>query len=98
MAYQTKHGGHLYLYDVDYGEETAVARVVVRGDVAGPEGLFLVKQDGALEPADDRPGFGPNRSRRDGLWPPPPREAVADARAIAQNKVATGARAGPCLA
>jgi hypothetical protein len=84
--YQRRKGGHLYLYQVDYGEESAVARIVVRSDSAGTEGLFLVKQDGSLECADDRPGFGANGLTRDGLWPRPPTEAIADARRIAQMK------------
>ncbi len=86
MPYQLRKRGHTYLYEVDYGEESAVARIVVRSDVAGTEGLFLVKQDGSLEPADDRPGFGINTLARDGIWPRPPREAIYDARAIAQQK------------
>lgn len=87
--YLLKKGGHTYLYQVGYGEETAVARIIVRSDAAGTEGLFLVKQDGSLEPADDHPGFGPNTLRHDGLWPKPPREAIADARAIARQKAHT---------
>ena len=78
--------GHIYTYQVDYGEEARVARIIVRSDAPNAEGLFLVKQDGSLEPADDKPGFGTNRLRADGLWPEPPREAVADAREIAYNK------------
>ncbi|ESQ15500.1 MAG: hypothetical protein N838_32040 [Thiohalocapsa sp. PB-PSB1] len=86
MAYQLRKRGHTYLYQVDYGEEAAVARIIVRSDTPGPEGLFLVKQDGSLEPADDLPGFGINRLAHDGLWPRPPREAIADARVIAEQK------------
>jgi hypothetical protein len=78
--------GHTYLYQVDYGEEAAVSRIIVRSDAASTEGLFLVKQDGSLEPADDRPGFGSNNLRHDGLWPAPPREAVRDAVVIARQK------------
>jgi hypothetical protein len=89
MPYQLKKRGHVYLYAVDYGEEASVARIVVRSDAAGTEGLFLVKQDGSLEPADDRPGFGANVLSHDGIWPRPPREAIADARAIAQQKAHT---------
>lgn len=86
MAYTLRHKGHTYIYQVDYGEESAVARVIVRSDAKNEEGLFLVKQDGSLEPADDKPGFGVNALRRDGLWPRPPSEAIADARVIAQQK------------
>lgn len=70
--YIKRHRGHTYLYQVDYGEEAAVARIIVRCDTAGTEGLFLVKQDGSLEPADDRSGFGANTLRHDGIWPAPP--------------------------
>ena len=86
MAYTLRHKGHTYVYQVDYGEESAVARIIVRSDAATEEGLFLVKQDGSIEPADDRPGFGVNALRVDGLWPQPPGEAIADARVIAQQK------------
>jgi hypothetical protein len=86
LAYTIRHKGHSYIYQVDYGEESAVARIIVRSDAVGAEGLFLVKQDGSIEPADDKPGFGTNPLRPDGLWPMPPREAVADARVIAQAK------------
>lgn len=86
MAYILRRKGHTYIYQVDYGEEASVARVIVRSDAAGTEGLFLVKQDGSVEPADDKPGFGANSLSRDGLWPAPPREAIADARVIAQQK------------
>ena len=89
MPYQIKRRGHTYLYEVDYGEESRVVRIVVRSDAAGAEGLFLVKQDGSLEHADDRPGFGANGLSHDGLWPTPPREAIRDARAIAQQKAHT---------
>lgn len=89
--YSKRNKGHTYLYQVDYGEEAAVARIIVRCDAAGTEGLFLVKQDGSLEPADDRPGFGSNALRKDGLWPAPPAEAVRDARVIAQQKAHTAA-------
>jgi hypothetical protein len=83
----TRHvRGHLYLYQVDYGEEASVSRIIVRSDAAGTEGLYLVKQDGSLEPADDRPGFGINPLRKDGLWPLPPGEAVRDGRVIACQK------------
>ena len=63
--YTLKSKGHTYLYQVDYGEENAVARIIVRADAAGTEGLFLVKPDGSLEPADDRDGFGANALRHD---------------------------------
>lgn len=86
MAYTLRQKGHTYIYQVDYGEEAFVARIVVRSDSAGAGGLFLVKQDGSLEPADDRPGFGVNPLRPDGLWPRPPREAIDDARSIARQK------------
>jgi hypothetical protein len=87
LAYTVRQKGHTYIYQVDYGEELAVSRIIVRSDVNNAEGVFLVKQDGSLEPADDKPGFGPNSLTRDGLWPMPPREAVADARIIAQQKL-----------
>ena len=87
--YLKRYRGHTYLYQVDYGEEAAVARIIVRSDSAGTEGLFLVKQDGSLEPADDRPGFGANHLCHDGLWPVPPREAVRDAVVIARQKAHT---------
>jgi hypothetical protein len=84
--YSIKKRGHTYLYQVGYGEELAVARITVRSDAASAEGLFFVKQDGSVEPADDRDGFGPNALRHDGAWPDPPREAVRDAREIARQK------------
>jgi hypothetical protein len=87
--YTKRHWGHSYLYQVDYGEEASVARIVVRSDSVTTEGLFLVKQDGSLEPADDRDGFGVNPLRHDGLWPSPPREALRDAVVIAQQKAHT---------
>jgi hypothetical protein len=59
----TRHG-HTYLYQVAYGEELAVARIIVRSDTAGTEGLFLVKQDGSLEPADHDRGSLPAESHR----------------------------------
>ena len=86
MEYQASHGGHDYLYEVHYGEESAVARIIVRADRNGPEGLFLVKPDGSLEPADDLPGFGINPLTPSGLWPEPPAEAIENARRIAQQK------------
>ena len=89
--YSRRFRGHTYLYQVDYGEEIAVARIIVRSDAAGTEGLYFVKQDGSLEPADDRPGFGANPLRKDGLWPIPPAEAVRDGRVIAQQKAHTAA-------
>jgi hypothetical protein len=92
VAYTIRHKGHSYIYQVDYGEESAVARIIVRSDAATSEGLFLVKQDGSIEPADDKPGFGVNSLRPDGLWPTPPHEAIADARVIAQAKALTGTR------
>lgn len=84
--YLIKRRGHTYVYDVDYGEELSVARIVVRGDVQGDEGLFLVKQDGSIEPGDDLPGFGVNAASADGIWPNPPREAIRDAADIACAK------------
>lgn len=87
--YTKRYRGHTYLYQVDYGEEAAVARIIVRSDAAGTEGLFLVKQDGTLEPADDRPGFGANTLRHDGIWPTPPREAIRDGVVIARQKAHT---------
>jgi hypothetical protein len=84
--YIKRHRGHTYLYQVDYGEEALVSRIIVRSDVASTEGLFLVKQDGSIEPAEDRGSFGANPLTRDGLWPKPPREAIRDAVTIAGNK------------
>jgi hypothetical protein len=89
VPYTIRRKGHTYVYQVDYGEDAAVALIVVRSDAKNAEGLFLVKQDGSVEPAHDRPGFGTNRLSHDGLWPAPPREAVADARVIAQQKAHT---------
>jgi hypothetical protein len=89
VAYTIRRKGHTYVYQVDYGEDAAVALIVVRSDAKNAEGLFLVKQDGSVEPAHDRPGFGTNRLSHDGLWPAPPREAIADARVIAQQKAHT---------
>jgi hypothetical protein len=86
MAYETIIGEHSYVFDVDYGEEAEVARIIVRSDAAGAEGLFLVDADGALEPGDDIDGFGPNPLTDDGLWPDPPAEIVADAQRIAAHK------------
>lgn len=87
--YIKRHRGHSYLFQVGYGEEACVARIIVRSDSVSTEGLFLVKQDGSLEAADDRPGFGTNPLRKDGLWPNPPREAIQDAVVIAQQKAHT---------
>ncbi len=87
--YSINRHGHTYLYQVDYGEELAVARIIVRSDAAGTEGLFLVKQDGSLEPGDDLDGFGANTLRHDGIWPDPPAEAIRDARIIAKQKALT---------
>ena len=86
MAYERVIQGHSYVFDVDYGEEVETARIIVRCADGGPEGLFLVQRDGALEPADDLPGFGANPAAADGLWPFPPEEAIADARHIAEHK------------
>jgi hypothetical protein len=88
-VYIKRHRGHSYLYQVDYGEDACVALIVVRSDSVSTEGLFLVKQDGSIEPADDRAGFGVNPLRKDGLWPSPPREAVRDAVMIARQKAHT---------
>ena len=44
--YTSKGKDRAYLYEVGYGEESAVARIIVRADAAGTEGLFLIKQDG----------------------------------------------------
>ena len=43
--YQLTKRGHTYIYDVNYGEDFLVSRIIVRSDVPGPEGLFLVKQE-----------------------------------------------------
>jgi hypothetical protein len=86
MAHQSTIRGHIYVCDVDYGEETKVARIIVRSAEGGPEGLFLVDGEGELEAADDLPGFGANPAARDGLWPAPPYEVIQDARRIAMQK------------
>ena len=88
MVYERNMNGHSYVFDVDYGEEAEVARVIVRSDAAGREGLFLVDREGAIEAAEDLPGFGPNPLAADGLWPRPPQEAIADARLIVEHKAA----------
>lgn len=87
MAYQYKIAGHLYIFDVDYGEEAEVARIIVRSAKGGTEGLFLVDRTGDVESADDLPGFGPNPAAADGIWPHPPRELVRDAQRIALQKM-----------
>lgn len=86
LFYSLRRKGHTYVYHVGYGEDTAVAHIIVRSDTNSAEGLFLVKQDGSVEPAHDRPGFGVNALAHDGMWPMPPREAIADARLIAKQK------------
>ena len=86
MPYECVFQGHSYVFEVDYGEELETARIIVRSGNGGPEGLFFVQRDGALEAADDLPGFGPNPVADDGLWPLPPDEAIADARQIAEQK------------
>lgn len=88
MAYKLEEGEHTYLYEVDYGEELQAARIVVSCDAATGEGLFLVKASGQLEAADDLPGFSANPLHPDGIWPEPPAEAIADAKRIAEVKVA----------
>jgi hypothetical protein len=86
MAIECTIDGHEYVFDVDYGEEALVARIVVRSAEGGPEGLWLVDREGELEAAEDMPGFGPNPASGDGTWPEPPRELVRDARRIARAK------------
>jgi len=86
MAFQTNIAGHVYVFDVDYGEESEVARVIVRSAEGGPEGLWLVDRDGGLEAAEDVSGFGPNPAVQDGLWPVPPEECICDAQRIAEQK------------
>ncbi len=86
MAYACTIRGHVYVFDVDYGEEAKVARIIVRSAEGGPEGLYLVDCEGELESADDLPGFGANPATRDGLWPRPPQEVVRDAQRIALAK------------
>ncbi len=86
MAIETNIAGHVYVFDVDYGEESEVARIIVRSAEGGPEGLWLVDRDGEIEPADDLPGFGANPAAEDGLWPRPPQECIADAQRIAEQK------------
>lgn len=86
MAYEQIIGEHSYIFAVDYGEEAEVARIIVRSDAAGTEGLFLVDAEGAFEPGEDIDGFGPNPLTDDGIWPDPPDEAIADAQRIAANK------------
>ena len=87
MAYQYKIAGHVYIFDVDYGEEAEVARIIVRSAEGGSEGLFLVDRSGDVESADDLPGFGPNPAARDGIWPDPPHELIRDAQRIALQKM-----------
>lgn len=86
MAFETRIAGHTYVFDVDYGEESEVARIIVRSAEGGPEGLWLVDRDGELEPAEDLAGFGPNPAADDGLWPLPPQECIRDAQRIAEQK------------
>ena len=87
MAYQYKIAGHVYIFDVDYGEEAEVARIIVRSAEGGSEGLFLVDRAGDVESADDLPGFGPYPAAGDRIWPDPPRELVRDAQRIASQKM-----------
>jgi hypothetical protein len=86
MAYEQIIGRHSYIFDVDYGEEAEAARIIVRSDTAGTEGLFLVDADGEIEQGADIDGFGPNPLTDDSHWPEPPKEAVADAQRIAAHK------------
>jgi hypothetical protein len=86
MATQCTIAGHTYVFDVDYGEESLVARIIVRSVEGGPEGLWLVDREGGLEAADDLPGFGPNPASKSGVWPEPPQELVLAARGIARVK------------
>jgi hypothetical protein len=86
MAIECEIQGHIYVFEVDYGEETETARIIVRCAAGGTEGLFLVQADGSLESGDDLSGFGPNPVAEDGLWPLPPEEAIEDARHIAAQK------------
>jgi hypothetical protein len=86
MAYESEIQGQTYIFEVDYGEESKAARVIVRPAQGGPEGLFLVLSDGTIEPAEDVLGFGPNPAAGDGLWPLPPLELIEDARRIARAK------------
>jgi hypothetical protein len=86
MAIECRIGGHEYVFDLDYGEEELLARIIVRSAEGGPEGLWLVDREGDLEAAEARPGFGPNPAADDGLWPEPPGEMVGDAQRIALAK------------
>lgn len=88
MAIECTIGGHEYVFDLDYGEEATVARIIVRSAEGGTEGLFLVDEEGNCEPADDLEGFGPNPASDDGLWPDPPDEMLDDARRVALAKAA----------
>ncbi|WP_295389346.1 hypothetical protein [uncultured Thiodictyon sp.] len=86
MAYECVIDGQIYVFEAQYGEELETSRIIVRCAAGGPEGLFLVQRDGALEPADDLPGFGPNPVAVDGVWPLPPAQAIDDARRMAERK------------
>ena len=86
MAYECVIDGHTYVFEADYGEELETARIIVRSAAGGPEGLFFVQRDGALEAADDLPGFGPNPVAADGVWPLPPAQAIEDAQRMAEQK------------
>lgn len=86
MAKERRIGEHEYVFDLDYGEEELLARIIVRSAEGGPEGLFLVDRDGEVAAADDLPGFGPNPATEDGLWPAPPKEMIRDAQRIACRK------------
>lgn len=87
MAYEVEYEGHVYFYEVDYGEELGVARIVIRSDSKNA-GLFFVKPNGMFDPAVDTPGFGVNTLAQDGVWPDPPREAIEDVVKIARQKPA----------
>jgi len=75
-------------YDLDYGEEVQPARIIVRSADGGTEGLFLVDQEGACEPAEDLDGFGINPARDDGIWSDPPAQMIEEAAGIARVKAA----------
>lgn len=82
MLYTLEREGHQYYYEVHNYERAAL--VSVRTDGANAQGAFIVTASGHCEPAGDLPGFRTNPLRVDGMWPEPPREAIADACRVAQ--------------
>lgn len=95
MAIESIIQGQSYVFEVDYGEESGSARIVVRCAAGGPEGLFFVYPDGSIEPAKGRGGFGANPADPEGIWPRPPAELIEDARRIARLKAEEDGREVP---